>query len=161
MTVDIAIGAMWGDEGKGRIVDYISPHYDVVCRPQAGPNAGHSLVIDGVKHVFRLIPSGILQPNTKVVLGSGMVIDLQVLHEEISALEKIGFSRFDILQRIVISDHAHVIMPYHILVDKSLDKDNKIGTTKKGIGPCYSDKINRRGVRVYDLFNEALLTEKL
>ena len=161
MTVTAVIGALFGDCSKAKCCDWLSSRHDVICRFGGGANAGHTIVVNGEKTIFRLIPSGIFNENTKAVIGNGTVLDLEVLMDELNFLERKGLSRFDMLTRIFISDCAHVVMPYHILVDKIMDKDNKIGTTKKGIGPCYSDKINRRGIRVYDLFDFDKLIDKL
>lgn len=159
--VSVLIGCAFGDEGKGAIIDYISPHYDIVARSGGGANAGHTLVVNGVKTIFRLIPSGVLRSNTKSILGNGMVIDPLILLDELNKLKNMNINNGYLNKIIMISDRAHLVMPYHILVDKILDKDNKIGTTKKGIGPAYTDKIMRRGIRVCDLFDEDLLIEKM
>lgn len=139
----------WGDSGKGRLVDLIAEDFDMVVRAQAGPNAGHTIVVNGEKYILRHIPSGVLHDNVKCVLAAGMVLDLTVLADEISTLQKRGV---DLKNKLLISDKAHIIFPSHKDND---DKDNKIGTTKKGIGPAYSDKINRIGKRLSDVIIDA------
>jgi adenylosuccinate synthase len=153
MSSVVIVGAQWGDEGKGKIVDIYTEYADVVVRYAGGPNAGHTLVVADEKLVVRLIPSGILRPTTLCVLGQGMVIDPNVLLDEIDALEGRGEPK--IAPRLVISDRAHLILPYHILVDglreSAAGATRAIGTTKKGIGPAYEDKARRTGIRAGDL----------
>jgi adenylosuccinate synthase len=149
MSTVVIVGAQWGDEGKGKIVDFCTQHADVVVRYAGGPNAGHTLVVGDDKLIVRLIPSGILRPDTRCVLGQGMVIDAQVLVSEIDDLERRGLNP---MQRLFLSDRAHLILPYHVAVD-TLRESNRsasvtLGTTKKGIGPAYEDKAARRGVRL-------------
>jgi adenylosuccinate synthase len=152
MSAIVIVGAQWGDEGKGKIVDLITEDADVVARFAGGPNAGHTLVVGDTKIVVRLLPSGILHPKAVCVMGQGMVIDPAVLVGEIDALEARGHST---ASRLFVSDRAHLILPYHPLIDglreASAEAGKKIGTTKRGIGPCYEDKAGRRGVRAGDL----------
>ncbi|MBR2833214.1 MAG: adenylosuccinate synthase [Bacilli bacterium] len=152
-NVDAIIGLHYGDEGKGKIATYLSKNADIALRATGGNNAGHTIRIDGNKLVFHLIPSGILNEKTIGIIGNGVVIDLNVLINEINTLESIGI---DTKNKLLLSTRAHVILPYHIMEDKlyeSLKGDKKIGTTGRGIGPCYADKINRIGFRVIDLYN--------
>lgn len=159
MTVTIVIGAQWGDEGKGKIVDLLSEQYDVVVRCAGGANAGHTLVVDGKKLVTHLIPSGVLH-NKKLVLGSGMVIDPKTLIEEMKDCFSLGLD----WSNLMISEDAHVVMPYHKALDEARENHlsktgSSIGTTKRGIGPAYESKVARRGVRIKDLTNEERLKE--
>ena len=145
------LGAQWGDEGKGKIVDLLTPHFSIVARYQGGHNAGHTVFVDGAKFILRLIPSGILHAGTTCVIGNGVVIDPQALFDEIDELRRHGV---DVDSRILISDKAHVILPYHRdldLLSEARRGERKIGTTSRGIGPAYEDKIARRGIRVGDL----------
>ena len=145
------LGAQWGDEGKGKIVDLITPNFSIVARYQGGHNAGHTVYVDGKKFVLRLIPSGILHPGVTCVIGNGVVIDPQALFAEVDELTKAGI---DVGARILISDKAHLILPYHRDLDLLAEArrgERKIGTTSRGIGPAYEDKIARRGIRVGDL----------
>jgi len=147
----VVLGAQWGDEGKGKIVDLLTPHFSIVARYQGGHNAGHTVYVNGTKFVLRLIPSGILHAGVTCVIGNGVVIDPQALFAEIDELTKHGI---DVGQRIVISDKAHLILPYHRdldLLSEARRGERKIGTTSRGIGPAYEDKIARRGIRVGDL----------
>jgi len=161
MPVRIVIGAQWGDEGKGKLVDVLAAESDYVIRYQGGANAGHTVYINDKKHVLHLLPSGILRPTVKCILGNGMVIDPDALFEELEIIKALNI---DYMDRIHISERAHVIFPYHKILDKSsekkLDKD-KIGTTGRGIGPAYVDKSNRKGIRVIDLYTENLLKLRL
>ena len=144
----VIVGAQWGDEGKGKVVDILSEHLDIVVRCQGGNNAGHTIVVNGKKLITHLIPSGILHPQCICVIASGVVIDLKVLAEEIEALEKLGI---DVISRLKISDRCHIILPSHIERDTQGEQekgDKKIGTTNRGIGPCYQDKIGRIGHRI-------------
>ena len=157
----IVVGSQWGDEGKGKIVDLLTEHADVVVRFQGGHNAGHTLVIKGEKTVLRLIPSGILRDNIHCIIGNGVVLSLQALQEEIIPLEKKGLP---IKQRLSISNQCPLVMPYHVALDNAREKAkgaSKIGTTGRGIGPAYEDKIARRGLRVCDLYHMARFQEKL
>lgn len=150
--VDVVLGTFYGDEGKGRIIDYISCDANLTVRCQGGNNAGHSIEVGGVKYAFHLIPSGILNTNTLAVIGNGVVIDPKVLIEEMQGLLDQGKS----IDNLRISDKAHVIMPYHIMEDGLLEDlrgANKIGTTKRGIGPSYCDKYERSGIRMSELIN--------
>ncbi|MEI7891980.1 MAG: adenylosuccinate synthase [Myxococcales bacterium] len=144
MAAVVIVGAQWGDEGKGKIVDYYTEHADLVVRYGGGPNAGHTLVVDGVKLIVRLIPSGVLRAKTTCVLAQGMVIDPTGLVVELDELGRRGHLRSGSL---VISDRAHAILPYHVLLD-GLREQGKgaLGTTKRGVGPCYEDKVARRGI---------------
>lgn len=161
MAVTVIVGAQWGDEGKGKIVDLLSKGADVVARYQGGANAGHTIVWEGKKFVLHLIPSGILHSKTTCIIGNGVVIDPAVLFEEIDWLKSVGI---DVSGRLLISHRAHVIMPYHKLFDQAQENcsiEMKIGTTGRGIGPAYVDKFNRIGIRVVDLFDEEVLRNKI
>lgn len=159
MSVRIIVGAQWGDEGKGKIVDLLSEKADVVARYQGGANAGHTIVFNDTKYVLHLIPSGILTPNTQCVIGNGVVIDPVALMEEIAMLEGMGVN---IAGRLHISHKAHVIMPYHKMLDAAREKQaGSIGTTGRGIGPAYFDKALRIGIRIVDLLDREQLREKL
>ena len=153
------LGAQWGDEGKGKIVDLLTPNFSIVARYQGGHNAGHTVYANGRKFVLRLLPSGILHPGITCVIGNGVVVDPQALFAEIDEIAKAGI---EISNRLVISDKAHLILPYHKeldLLSEARRGERKIGTTSRGIGPAYEDKIARRGVRVGDLANPASLRE--
>ncbi len=152
MKVDVLLGLQWGDEGKGKLVDFITPNYDIITRFQGGANAGHTLIFDGKKHVLHLIPSGIFRDNCINIIGSGVVIDPIALVDEIKMLENIGVN---VCPKLRISQKAHLILPTHRVLDKvsELDKgDKKIGSTLKGIGPAYMDKTGRNGIRMGDIF---------
>lgn len=160
MATSMVIGTQWGDEGKGKIVDYLAEQAEFVVRSQGGNNAGHTVVVDDKAFALRLLPSGILYDGKTNVIGSGVVVDPKVLLGEIANLEKEGKSA----KSLQISDRAHVILPYHNRLDEAeeLSKgDLKIGTTKNGIGPCYADKVNRVGIRICDLMDEDVFKEKL
>jgi adenylosuccinate synthase len=149
----IVLGAQWGDEGKGKVVDLLAERFDVVARYQGGHNAGHTVYIGEKKFVLKLIPSGILRPGVRAVIGNGVVVDLAALIEEMAMLEALGI---DVPSQLSISNRAHVIFPFHRLVEKMSEaRENRIpiGTTSRGIGPCYEDKIGRRGIRVADLYD--------
>jgi adenylosuccinate synthase len=152
MTTNLAVlGAQWGDEGKGKIVDLLTPHFSIVARYQGGHNAGHTVYVNGAKFILRLIPSGILHAAVTCVIGNGVVVDPQALFGEIDELTKNGI---DVGDRILVSDKAHLILPYHRdldLLSEARRGERKIGTTSRGIGPAYEDKIARRGIRVGDL----------
>src|SRR5689334_21762976 len=151
MSVDVLLGLQWGDEGKGKIVDFITPHYDVVARFQGGPNAGHTLEFSGIKHVLHTIPSGIFRDNTINIVGNGVVIDPVTLRKEIEALRKLNV---DIAKKLFIFRKAHLIIPTHRLLDaasEALKGKEKIGSTLRGIGPSYMDKTGRNGLRVGDV----------
>ena len=155
------LGTQWGDEGKGKIVDAISPFFDIVCRNSGGANAGHTIVVDGKKYVFHLLPSSMLHPQVVGVIGNGTVVSISDLAEEIEALEAAGL---DVLSRVKLSLRAHIIFEYHKKIDAEMERrkgSQKIGTTCRGIGPAYSDKINRIGIRCEDLLDKDLLKEKI
>ncbi|HNS15158.1 MAG TPA: adenylosuccinate synthetase, partial [Syntrophorhabdaceae bacterium] len=155
------IGLQWGDEGKGKVIDYLSDFADVIVRFQGGPNAGHTIVANGQKVILHLIPSGILRENKYCVIGNGVVLDPAVLEQEITELKKLGFIKDD--KKFLISGLAHVIMPYHKKLDalKESKGTKKIGTTGRGIGPAYEDKSSRLGIRVIDLLDRKIFTEKV
>ncbi len=159
----VIVGTQWGDEGKGKIVDLLTEHADFVVRFQGGNNAGHTLVVKGKKYVFHLIPSGILYENKMCFIGNGVVLDPGVLLEEMDKLAASGLPVNP--QRLMISERAHLIMPYHRLLDScsesALASGKKIGTTGRGIGPCYGDKILRKGIKAGDLLDSGSLMEKL
>ncbi|HMA83998.1 MAG TPA: adenylosuccinate synthetase, partial [Candidatus Thermoplasmatota archaeon] len=158
MSSTVVIGTQWGDEGKGKIVDYFAKDAEFVVRFQGGNNAGHTIVVEEEVYKLHIVPSGVIQ-GKKGVIGNGCVVDPLVLTDEISMLENRGVSL-----NLFISDRAHVIMPYHKLLDGAEERirgSGKIGTTKRGIGPCYSDKIARRGVRIGDLLDEKRLRNRL
>lgn len=153
MKVDVLLGLQWGDEGKGKIVDVLTPEYDVITRFQGGPNAGHTLEFNNIKHVLHTIPSGIFRDNKINIIGNGVVIDPIVFKKEIDSLNKIGV---DISKNLYISKKAHMILPTHRILDAASEQkkgDTKIGSTLKGIGPTYKDKIGRDGLRVGDLLH--------
>ena len=159
MKVTVLVGSQWGDEGKGKIVDLLSEKYDIVTRYQGGANAGHTVVIADRQYILHLIPSGILRENVICVIGNGVVIDPTALLEEITLLEK---NNIKVDGRLFISQNAHLIMPYHKLLDTiSESGENKIGTTGRGIGPCYIDKYARKGIKIVDLLNRKSLEEKI
>jgi adenylosuccinate synthase len=156
------IGAQWGDEGKGKIVDLFTQEADIVVRFQGGNNAGHTLVVDGDKTILHLVPSGALHPNKLCVIGNGVVVDPEILIEEIAALKTRGHLASD--EQLRISEQAHVIMPYHKAIDLARERlrgKGKIGTTGRGIGPAYEDKVARVGIRFVDLLEEDTFREKL
>ena len=159
----VVVGSQWGDEGKGKVVDLFSQFTDVIIRFQGGNNAGHTLVVGDEKFVFHLIPSGILHPGKKCIIGSGVVIDPGVLCEEIDALKKREY--FQDESQLLISETAHLIMPYHKVIDVARERlksgNKRIGTTGKGIGPAYEDKVARCGIRMIDLLDEEAFREKL
>jgi len=153
MGVDVLLGLQWGDEGKGKIVDVLTPEYDIIARFQGGPNAGHTLEFEGIKHVLHTIPSGIFRDNVVNVIGNGVVIDPVILKNEIAQLEKLNVNVKD---KLLISKKAHLILPTHKLLDKASEiakGKHKIGSTLKGIGPTYMDKTGRNGIRVGDINN--------
>ncbi|GIV50352.1 MAG: adenylosuccinate synthetase [Candidatus Kapaibacterium sp.] len=156
--VTVIVGAQWGDEGKGKIVDALSEESDIVARYQGGANAGHTLVCNGKTIVLHLIPSGILHEHVQCVIGNGVVLDPVALQQEIAMLEQMGVS---VRGRLFISHKAHVIMPYHKLLDHAREQQQGIGTTGRGIGPAYIDKYSRVGIRVVDLLDRNVLEEKL
>jgi adenylosuccinate synthase len=154
MKADVLLGLQWGDEGKGKIVDVLTPEYEIVARFQGGPNAGHTLEFEGKKYVLRSVPSGIFQGNKVNIIGNGVVLDPALFKLEIEALEESGH---DLKKRLLISKKAHLILPTHRLLDACYEAakgDSKIGTTGKGIGPTYTDKVSRNGMRVGDLLHD-------
>ncbi|OJU34510.1 MAG: adenylosuccinate synthase [Bacteroidales bacterium 45-6] len=153
MKVDVLLGLQWGDEGKGKIVDVLTPSYDTIARFQGGPNAGHTLEFGGKKYVLRSVPSGIFQGNKTNIIGNGVVLDPALFKIEVEALEQSGHK---LTERLLISKKAHLILPTHRLLDKCYEAakgDAKIGTTGKGIGPTYTDKVSRNGMRVGDILH--------
>ena len=160
MPAVVVLGAQWGDEGKGKATDQLGSRVDYVVKFNGGNNAGHTVVIDGEKYALHLLPSGILSPGVTPVIGNGVVIDLEVLFGELDALIARGVD----VSRLLVSANAHVITPYHRTIDKVTERflgKRKIGTTGRGIGPAYADKISRVGIRVQDLFDEHILTQKV
>ena len=158
----VIIGVQWGDEGKGKIVDYYAAEANVVARFQGGNNAGHTLVVQGKQTILHLIPSGILHPHAECVIGSGVVVDPEVFLAEVDVLRKAGVPNLE--QRLALSDRAHVILDYHRKLDAAREGnagDGKIGTTKRGIGPAYEDRAARRGIRIADLYNDKVFAERL
>ena len=152
----VVVGAQWGDEGKGKVVDLIAPCVDVVARYSGGPNAGHTVIVGDRRYVLQSLPSGVLRPGKRSVVGAGVVVDPEALLEEMDGLAASGIA----LDRVYVSASAHVILPYHRALDQA-DDQGRIGTTGKGVGPAYADKAARRGVRMGDLLDEPLLREKL
>jgi adenylosuccinate synthase len=153
MKVDVLLGLQWGDEGKGKIVDVLTPRYDIIARFQGGPNAGHTLEFNGQKYILRSIPSGIFQGGKINVIGNGVVLDPLLFKQEVEALAESGH---DLTKCLLISKKAHLILPTHRVLDAAYEAakgDGKIGTTGKGIGPAYTDKISRNGLRVGDLLH--------
>ena len=160
MSTTVVLGAQWGDEGKGKVTDFFASTADYVVRFQGGNNAGHTIVVGENKIALSLTPSGVLYPNCTPVIGSGCVIDLGFLKQELEMLNEKNINT----NKLVISANAHVIMPYHKLLDELIEENlgkNKIGTTKKGIGPCYTDKIQRKGIRIQDLLHEEDFEKKV
>ncbi|MBI2501204.1 MAG: adenylosuccinate synthetase, partial [Deltaproteobacteria bacterium] len=162
MSSIVIIGAQWGDEGKGKIVDYLAEGADQVVRFQGGNNAGHTLVVGGQKTVLHLVPSGALHPGVRCLIGNGVVVDPEVLLQEIEALRARGFLKDD--SDLLVSDRAHVIFPYHKKMDQLREErrgKGKIGTTGRGIGPAYEDKAARMGIRIGELVESDLLKKRL
>ena len=160
MSTTVVLGAQWGDEGKGKVTDFFASSADLVVRFQGGNNAGHTIVVGEDKIALSLTPSGVLYPNCVPVIGSGCVVDLGFLKKELEMLNEKNIST----KNLALSANAHVIMPYHKILDELIEEslgDKKIGTTKKGIGPCYADKIQRYGIRVQDLLDDSVFAEKL
>src|SRR6202795_2684280 len=154
------VGAQWGEEGKGKVVDYLAGSFDYIARVAGGHNAGHTVIIGKNKYVLQLIPCGILRPKQQAVIGTGVVVDPAALVAEIETLAKAGI---DVTGRLHISNRAHLIFPYHRELDKAAESArgaDKIGTTSRGIGPAYEDKMARRGLRMCDLLDPALFREK-
>ena len=161
MSVIVVVGAQWGDEGKGKVVDLLSGESDIVARYQGGANAGHTVILDGVEFILHQVPSGILSPNTQCVIGNGVVIDPVELMNEIRLIQEKGI---EVTGRLHISHLAHLIMPYHKWLDQVFEADkgdSAIGTTGRGIGPAYTDKYSRVGIRIVDLLNRDTLRKKL
>ena len=157
----VVVGTQWGDEGKGKIVDWLTDHAEGVVRFQGGHNAGHTLIIGGKKTILRLIPSGIMRAGVACYIGNGVVLSPEALFKEIGELESVGI---DVQKRLFISDATTLILPYHIAIDQAREAKRgagKIGTTGRGIGPAYEDKVGRRGFRVQDLFEPAVFAERL
>ena len=160
MTATVVLGAQWGDEGKGKVTDFFASEADYVVRFQGGNNAGHTIVVGDEKIALSLTPSGVLYPDCVPVIGSGCVVDIGFLKNELEMLNTKNVST----EKLAISPNAHVIMPYHKLLDELIEESlgkNKIGTTKKGIGPCYADKIQRSGIRIQDLLDDKIFEEKV
>ena len=160
MSTTVVLGAQWGDEGKGKVTDFFASTADFVVRFQGGNNAGHTIVVGEEKLALSLTPSGVLYPECTPVIGSGCVVDLGFLKQELEMLKEKNINT----EKLVISPNAHLIMPYHKLLDELIEEslgENKIGTTKKGIGPCYADKIQRKGIRVQDLLVKDNFDEKV
>ena len=157
----VVIGSQWGDEGKGKLIDILSQDADITARYQGGNNAGHTVIVGEKKYVFHLLPSAILHKNKVCVIGNGVVVDPDALLKEISGLQKQGIAVTP--KKLKISGQSHVVMPYHRILDGLREKkrENKIGTTGRGIGPCYADKVTRCGIRVVDLLNPRVLRAKL
>lgn len=157
----VIIGAQWGDEGKGKIVDYYAASAELVCRFQGGNNAGHTIVVEGKPTILHLIPSGILHSHTKCMIGNGVVVDPDVFLKEIETLQKANVPNLE--ERILLSDRCHLILEYHRQLDAAREgkKAGKIGTTKRGIGPAYEDRASRRGLRIADLYDPASFEDKL
>ena len=160
MAAIVINGAQWGDEGKGKATDILGGHVDFVCKPNGGNNAGHTVVVSGEKYELKLLPAGILTPNVTPVIGNGVVVNLEALFQEIDGLESRGAD----CSRLRISSNAHLVGPYHQTIDKTTERflgKRAIGTTGRGIGPCYADKVNRIGIRVQDIFDESILRQKV
>ncbi|MDQ7992776.1 MAG: adenylosuccinate synthetase, partial [Propionicimonas sp.] len=156
----VVVGAQWGDEGKGKATDQLGDRVDYTVRYSGGNNAGHTIVVNGEKYALHLLPSGILNANSTPVIGNGVVIDLDVLCEELDGLNARGVDT----SKLLISANAHLITPYHQVIDKVTERflgNRRIGTTGRGIGPAYSDKINRLGIRVQDLLDPSILEQKV
>ena len=161
MSVTLVVGAQWGDEGKAKVIDYLGGQVDMIVRYQGGANAGHTVVLDGETYIFHLVPSGILYPNTICVIGNGVVLDPRAFDEEVADLRS---RNKDPMERLIISDSCHVLLPLHRLIDAQREAQaggKKIGTTKRGIGICYADKMMRIGLRIGNLLHETKLKDKL
>ena len=160
MAAIVIVGAQWGDEGKGKATDILGGQVDYVVKPNGGNNAGHTVVVGGEKYELKLLPAGVLSENAVPVLGNGVVINLEALFDEIDGLESRGADA----SRLRISANAHVVAPYHQVLDRVQERflgKRAIGTTGRGIGPCYADKVNRIGIRVQDIFDESILRQKV
>lgn len=162
MPAELVVGAQWGDEGKAKVIDYLSKDTDIIVRYQGGANAGHTVVVDGKKYIFHLVPSGVIYPNTICVIGNGVVLDPFFFLQECADLSSQGF---DVFGKIFISDACHILLPFHQKIDSLIETSSapneKIGTTKRGIGICYADKIMRTGLRAGDLLDKETLQQKL
>src|SRR3954470_15929400 len=159
VTSSVLIGLSWGDEGKAKIVDLLAQDSDIVCRYQGGPNAGHTIVVDGETYKIRALPSGIVR-GKPCVIGNGCVVDLEVLIGELDEFESLGRST----DEVYVSGNAHLIMPWHLAIDQASERrlgKLAIGTTKRGIGPCYADKAMRLGIRVQDILDPKILRQKI
>lgn len=154
----VVVGAQWGDEGKGKVIDFLAEKADVIVRYQGGNNAGHTVVVNGQEVIFHLIPSGIFHPNKMCIIGHGVVFNPKAFLEELEYLKERNIVVDD---NLCISEDAHLIMPYHLNLEKKAEKIRKIGTTGRGIGPAYADKVGRCGIKVIDLFEEDIFEEKL
>ncbi len=160
MPATVVVGTQWGDEGKGKLTDLLAKDMRLVVRYQGGHNAGHTIVVEGESFALQLVPSGVLYPHIIPVIGNGVVVDPAVLVAECDALEARGVDT----SRLVVSGNAHLIMPYHYELDRAYERSlgkNKLGTTKRGIGPAYADKASRIGLRVQDLLDEKIFRQKL
>ena len=161
MSNVVLLGTQWGDEGKGKIVDWLTERFDIVARYQGGNNAGHTVIIDGEKTVLHLIPSGILRPGRVCIIGNGVVVDPEALFAEIDHLTA---ASVDVDGRLLVSERAHIILPYHRGIELGSERrrgEDNIGTTKRGIGPCYEDKMARSGIRVVDCIDRDVLAHKV
>ncbi|MEM7182242.1 MAG: adenylosuccinate synthase [Spirochaetota bacterium] len=162
MPANLVVGAQWGDEGKAKVIDYLCKEIDIIVRYQGGANAGHTVVVDGKKYVFHLIPSGVIYPSTKCIIGNGVVLDPESFLQECEQVEKEGFA---IYEKLLISDACHLILPFHKIIDAEKEKnckpEEKLGTTKRGIGICYSDKMNRISLRAGEILEDSLLQKRL
>ncbi|MGL5173960.1 MAG: adenylosuccinate synthetase, partial [Olsenella sp.] len=160
MSATVLVGTQWGDEGKGKVTDLISGDFDVVCRYAGGANAGHTVIANGHKLALHQVPSGVMYKGTYPVIGNGCIVDPEILLSEIDILEGQGIS----CDALKISGNAHIVMPYHKDLDGAHEKKlgkNLIGTTKRGVGPTYMDKMNRTGLRIQDMLDEKIFREKL
>ena len=160
MSAVVIVGAQWGDEGKGKATDLLGDRIDYVVKFNGGNNAGHTVVIGDEKYALHLLPSGILTPGVTPVIGNGVVVDLDVLAEELDGLVERGLD----VSKLMVSSHAHVVTLYHRTLDKVTERflgKRQIGTTGRGIGPTYADKINRIGIRIQDIFDEGILRQKV
>ncbi|MCX8092847.1 MAG: adenylosuccinate synthase [Candidatus Goldbacteria bacterium] len=162
MPADVILGAQWGDEGKGKIIDVLADNYDIVCRYQGGANAGHTVVVNNQKYVLHLLPSGILHKDKLNIIGNGVVIELEELIKEIETLRERGVKITS--KNLIVSENAHIVLPYHKILDSAKETksgDKKIGTTSRGIGPAYTDKYSRIGIRIRDIFDNEKLLNKI
>ena len=160
MPALVVVGAQWGDEGKGKTTDILGTRVDYVVKPNGGNNAGHTVVVGGEKYELKLLPAGILSPNVVPVIGNGVVVNLEALFQEIDMLESRGADT----SKLKISSNAHLVAPYHQVLDRVTERflgKHAIGTTGRGIGPTYSDKVARLGIRVQDIFDESILRQKI